>query len=204
MKITEESLRHLLGNTDMYLIDLLQKGYFSVPRNILDVGCGAGRNIWMLSSLGHQITAIDVHVEAISILETEISHHGIQNVATRVGELGHLGKGTEEFDFVICNAVLHFANSMDHFRNLFLDLVSLLEPGGIGFCRFVSSHTFNPEIGPFNTVVEVPDGSSLFVVDMNWFKESFIASGIIELVEPLKTVNVADVRTMTTLVFTTK
>ncbi|MGB0806666.1 MAG: class I SAM-dependent methyltransferase [Salibacteraceae bacterium] len=197
-------LKTLLGNTDMYLIDLIQKGYFDELKKIADVGCGSGRNIWLLNSLGHEIVAFDKDPSYVETMRLKLNLEALEKVDCRVGELGQIGELTEKFDFVICNAVLHFATDLNHFKKMFTELVGLLERDGILFIRMVTSHVFNSILAPFNEQKKLPDGSTRFVVDQQWLMEVLIPSLNLEFVEEFKTVNVNDKRTMSTLVLKTK
>jgi 2-polyprenyl-3-methyl-5-hydroxy-6-metoxy-1,4-benzoquinol methylase len=202
--IKEIELRQSLGAMDMYLIDLVQKGYFVSAQRIVDVGCGSGRNVWPLAQLGNSILGIDQNPEVVEEVNQWALSNEMHNVTARVGDLGSSLDLEEVFDFVICNAVLHFAKDQNHFHAMFTDLLRLVKPEGVVFCRFVSSHTLPITLGPFNRVMDLPDGSNRFVVDMEWFKHTFLNSKKRVLLAPIKTVNVDGLRTMTTLVFKTE
>ena len=103
-------LKKVLRNTDMYLIDLVQKGYFDSPLKILAVGCGSGRNMTMLAQLGHELTGIDMDEKVISALKSRFENE--KQIPIRpsigVGELGNLPLESKQFDFIICNAGFTF------------------------------------------------------------------------------------------------
>jgi len=199
-------VKRLLGKTDMYLIDLLQKGYFDKPLHVLDAGCGKGRNIWMLAEFGHAISACDTNESDLSILQEEVKKRKIDLSAinVRVGEIGKLPYRDQDFDFVICNAVLHFAKDKDHFLEMMRDLTRVVRKGGIIFTRFVSSHTLNNRGQEFNKTMQLPDGTNRFVVDENWLKSEVINGLGLELSEEFKTINIDNKRTMTTLILRAK
>ncbi len=199
-----QEIKHLLGNTDMYLIDLLQKGYFDQPISILDVGCGTGRNLWMFSQLRHSCVGVDKDPKRIELLNAEIRKSFDADVRVRVGELGVLSKTEPTYDFVICNAVLHFAKSQPHFEAMFRDLIKLAKGGGKVFCRFVSSHTLNLKPNQKGKFIRLPDGTHRFVVDYNWLIDDFLPQMEVDFLEVPKTVNINDIRSMTTLVLKTK
>jgi 2-polyprenyl-3-methyl-5-hydroxy-6-metoxy-1,4-benzoquinol methylase len=41
----ENNIKEIIGNTDLYLLDQKLKSRYKKKENILDVGCGKGRNI---------------------------------------------------------------------------------------------------------------------------------------------------------------
>jgi 2-polyprenyl-3-methyl-5-hydroxy-6-metoxy-1,4-benzoquinol methylase len=200
------SLQQLLGKIDMYLLDLLQKGYFNSPLKILDAGCGSGRNMMLLAKLGHQLTGVDQDRGVILELKDQISRDDVlvKQISVGVGEMGNLNYTDEEFDMVICNAVLHFANDKNHFESMFRDLVRVVKSGGVLFLRFVSSHTMINQLGEFNKVMSLPDQTERFVVDYQWLKTQLISKLNLVYLEEFKTVNIDDKRTMTTLILATK
>lgn len=202
MKTNE--LKDVLGNADIYLIDLVQKGYFDESKQILDAGCGSGRNALFFQKLGHEVLALDQEAENMEELEMYIKEHALSNICCRVGELGALEMKKQRFDVVLCNAVLHFAKDKAHFERMFADLVAHLKPQGILFIRLVTSHTYNSVSGPFNEVKQLPDESARFVVDITWLIQVVLEKYNVNFLESLKTVNVAGLRTMTTLVLTTE
>tara|TARA_R110002050_G_scaffold300786_1_gene472710 strand:+ start:51661 stop:52284 length:624 start_codon:yes stop_codon:yes gene_type:complete len=202
--VSTQTITYFLGKTDMYLIDLLQKGYFNNQLHILDAGCGMGRNLWMLAKLGHTLIGIDQNEIAIKSLNNEINRLKMdQNISARVGELDNLPFTDKEFDFVICNAVLHFAKDVSQFELWFAEIVRVVKPQGVVFLRFVSSHTMD-DSKSWNQVVNLPDGSTRFVVNESWLKEYLIPRYNLIYSEEFKTVNVANKRTMTTLVLRAK
>jgi 2-polyprenyl-3-methyl-5-hydroxy-6-metoxy-1,4-benzoquinol methylase len=199
-----ERLKEVLGQTDMYLIDLIQKGYFDKDLKIIDVGCGLGRNIKIFESLGHHVVGVDSSERAVQLIQEKMRNKEFPDIQVRVGELGKLAGEYSGYDFVICNAVLHFAHGKAHFESMFSDLMNLIHSNGVVFIRLVTSHTFSSLQGPFNRGMELPDGSWRYVVDFDWLTTHLFEVNKVRILEELKTVNVANKRTMTTLVLTTK
>jgi ubiquinone/menaquinone biosynthesis C-methylase UbiE len=199
------SLKKLLGKTDMYLIDLLQKGYFDNPLNVLDVGCGQGRNMCLLNDLGHKVTGLDVSIQQIEALNKAfLTDKTIKHPMVRVGELGDLPIEDSSFDFIICNAVLHFAKSIAHFQSMFDDLVRVVNKNGVIFIRLVTSHTLGISENDANKVVAIPDGTERFVVDYAWLKSKIEHTNSVGYAEQIKTVNIDGKRSMTTVILRAK
>jgi len=199
-------VKEFLGKTDMYLVDLLQKGYFDSKVSVLDAGCGKGRNIWMLANLGNNVEACDQNKELVSDLNKKRIELGFsgQQVNIRVGEIGKLPYRDSQFDFVICNAVLHFSKDQNHFENMMVDLGRVVKKNGVLFARFVSSHTFENIAENFNQIIALPDGTIRFVVDENWFKNELLPKLNFSFTEEFKTINIDGKRTMTTVVLRAK
>ena len=69
MSITT-SLKNLIGQTDIYLLDQIMKGRYTENEKILDAGCGEGRNMhWFLQS-GFEIYGTDINEAAIAQLKS--------------------------------------------------------------------------------------------------------------------------------------
>ena len=103
-----------------------------------------------------------------------------------------------EFDLIICNALLHFANDKEHFERMLQSMWNRLEQGGILFMRLASNIGIEPLIEPMgNGKYALPDGTIRYLVDQNEllkYTENMNAT----LVEEIKTTNVQDMRCMTT------
>ena len=203
---SSQELRHLLGKTDMYIIDLIQKGYFDKPLSVLDAGCGSGRNLFLLARLGHKIVGVDKDEEVVLQLKNHINDMPeiSQAIDVRVGELDHLPFSNCEFDVVVCNAVLHFARDIENFERMLTELKRVVVNKGVIFLRLVTSHTMVKKESQFNKTMMIADGTNRFVVDHFWLKNILKTKLDLEFLEEFKTVNVDDKRTMTTLVLGAK
>jgi len=95
---------------------------------------------------------------------------------------------------------LHFAESTEMFFTYFSELVRVLKPGGSLFIRMTSDvgieHTINHIK---NGVYTLGDGSDRFLLSRKLLKE-LLDTFPITLLEPFKSTNVSDLRTMSTLV----
>jgi 2-polyprenyl-3-methyl-5-hydroxy-6-metoxy-1,4-benzoquinol methylase len=77
--------------------------------NILEIGCGNGRDSIYFARAGYQVTAVDVVPEAISLARTNISEAKVQ-VKTEVANVEKLPFEDESFDAIFCLSVLHSTN----------------------------------------------------------------------------------------------
>lgn len=184
----------LIGNIDIYIIDQILKGRYQSSNSILDAGCGSGRNLKWFYQNNFALTGIDSDAERIAQAKEfypEISEN------LTVSNLADLPFGENVFDHIICSAVLHFAESRNHFDKMFSELVRVLKLNGTLFIRAAS----NIGLGEIIPVVQDADNkvNGSFYITRKIIEE-MLKSHSLKLIEPVKTTNVQDVRAMTTLV----
>jgi len=156
---------------------------------------------WFLQN-NFDIYGIDQNEESIRLLR--INNPGIPESRFRVSSVEKMPLPDNHFDHVISSAVLHFATGTGHFRNMLQEMLRVLKPGGSLFIRMTSDIGIEHKVILIsNGVYDIPDGSRRFLLTrklladcMQDFNFSFL--------EPLKTVNVDDVRCMSTLVLQKK
>ena len=192
--------QQLYGNIDIYLFDQLLKGRFDDCKTVLDAGCGGGRNLHYFLQNGYQVYGIDPNpeaVEAVKQLSATLAPENPQsNFAVATAE--QLPYTDDFFDLVICNAVLHFAQSHEQFNAMLKSMWRVLKPGGFFFARLASNIGIENAVQPLGDgVFALPDGSTRYLVNeqmlLNYTRQ---LNG--ELFEPIKTTNVQGLRCMTT------
>ena len=192
------SIQSLVGNTDIYLLDQIMKGRYAPQDTILDAGCGTGRNLqWFLQN---DITVYGIDSNETVVQELQQKMPFLPAERFQVAGLAHIPFAENFFDHIICNAVLHFAESESQFINMIEGLVRVLKPGGSLFIRMASTIGMEDKVVLIKEgVYHIPDGTmrflltkSLLTIFMQQFQLSFL--------EPLKIVNVNDTRCMATLV----
>ncbi|MEP7036994.1 MAG: class I SAM-dependent methyltransferase [Acidobacteriota bacterium] len=200
------NVSELFGNIDIYLFDQIQKGRFSREMSILDAGAGGGRNLIYFLRSGFNVFAVDRNAEAVEQIKylSKILAPNLPPENFQVSTVEKMPFPDNYFDWIISNAVLHFAENEQHFNEMFAEMWRVLKRSGILFARLASSIGIENLIVPTeNGRYLLPDGSERFLVDeeflMNTMK-NFSA----ELLEPLKTTNVQNLRCMTTLVMSKK
>jgi len=190
------SIQEVLGDTDIYLIDQIMKGRYEMKDLILDAGCGHGRNLhWFLQN-NISIYGVDQDEMAISSLQ---SRHPLLAERFQQSAVEKLPFENQYFHHVISSAVLHFARNTQHFHHMIAEMVRVLQSGGSLFIRMTSDIGIEDKVRSVGDgVYDIPDGSRRFLLTrqlltdtMEKYKLSFL--------EPLKTVNVNDVRCMSTL-----
>lgn len=191
-------LKELLRNIDLYLLDQFLKGRIHRNSRILDAGCGVGRNSHYFLDNDYDIRGFDPLEESVKQIHLDYpekqgfySVNSIENYAPNT-----------KFDFVICNAVLHFADSHQQFHQMMDGLSSFLTDKGILFIRMTSEFA-NPYFYEVNENGRstLPDGTERYLLSKIELTAAMNRNQLYFL-EPLKTINVNDERSMSTLVLT--
>lgn len=187
---------------DLSLLDQVLKGRFIPGSKVLDVGFGSGRNSFWFLNNGFNVHGIEQSKESLVRFHKSLILLEKDPGNFIYGNLEELPYKNGEFDLVICNAVLHFSKSEEHFQSLFSELVRMLNSNGILFIRMTSDIGIADKItNGKNRVFLLPDNSHRFLLTRELLLEVMDTHSL-KFVEPLKTVNVNDVRCMTTLVLT--
>lgn len=196
------SITALLGSTDIYLIDQIMKGRYSPGDKILDAGCGGGRNMRWFVRNNFEIYGIDSSEAAIINLRNEYPTLPAENL--QVSFIEKLPFPDHFFDHVITSAVLHFAASTTHFRAMMEEMLRVLKPSGTLFIRMTSDIGIEDKVKLLpNGNHLIPDGSMRFLLTKPLLAECMLQFNL-SFSEPLKTVNVDDMRCMSTLMLQKK
>lgn len=196
------NLREEFGDIDIYLFDQIQKGRFLPGMKILDAGCGGGRNIVWLMRNGFDVFGVDRDenaVEAVRDMAAKLAP-GLSQENFQHASLESIPFLGESFDWVICNAVMHFAEDRGQFDRMLAEQWRVLKPGGVFFARLASSIGIEQLLVPTsNGRYIMPDGSERFIVDERILRDATMRVGG-RFIEPIKTTNVENLRCMTTWV----
>lgn len=185
------TLQQQFGPIDIYLFDQLLRGRIAPGMRIFDAGCGYGRNLIYFLNEGYEVFGVDRDPRAIASL---------RGPNFRVENIEDTSLPSAFADVVLSSAVLHFARDDEHFRAMLDGCWRILKPGGLFFCRLASS------IGIENQIAQIagrryllPDGSERYLVDEALLCALTKQLGG-ELLDPLKTTVVQNLRSMTTWV----
>ncbi len=191
------NLSHYVGNTDIYLIDQILKNRYHLNEKILDAGCGKGRNLHWFYHQGFQLFGIDKNGENIHQVKKQYPRVEKNFLVSTIEQTPF---PNEEFHHIICNAVFHFAQDENHFLDMFAEMFRLLKPNGSLFIRMASNFVLKDKmIALSNGRCQLPDGTQRFLLTktlLNKLQNKHHFSYL----ETIKTTNVNDVRSMTTLV----
>lgn len=194
------SLQEQFGQIDIYVFDQILRGNITPQMRVLDAGCGYGRNLVYLLRQGNEVFAVDANPEAVAhvrALASEIAPT-LPPENFRQGVIEQMDFPDAFADVVLCNSVLHFARSEQHFLAMVSELWRVLRPGGMLFCRLGSRIGMEFE-RVRDHIYRIGDGSEWFLVDEAvLLRMSGQMNGL--LVDPLKTTIVQDHRCMTTWV----
>lgn len=194
------ALHEAFGDIDIYLFDQLLRGRFDGARTVLDAGCGAGRNLVYLLRAGFDVHAVDRDPRSVARVRELAARlaPALPPEHVQVAEVDALPFSDASMDAVISSAVLHFARDPAHFDGMVDEMWRVLRPGGLLFARLASSIGMEARVRAVgNGVYALPDGSRRFLVDQAGLLARTEALGG-ELLDPIKTTNVQDLRAMTT------
>ncbi len=192
------TLQEQFGAIDIYLFDQLLRGNISPGMKIFDAGCGTGRNIVYLLREGYQVFGADPDPSAVEAVRRLAPNLPAENFRVESVEANSFPDAFA--DVVICNTVLHFARDDDHFRAMLNGCWRTLKPGGLFFSRLASSIGSERLLKPLGGKrFLMGDGTERYLVDdtslMQWTAELGA-----QLVDPIKTTVVQNLRSMTTWV----
>lgn len=199
-----KSLNNLLGNIDIYLLDQILKGRFHQEMNILDAGCGEGRNSIYFLNGGYRIFGIDSDLSAIQMARVyaKTIDKSYDTLRFQKASVQDIPFHNAAFDAVISSAVLHFAKSTEDFEKMWAEMLRVLKPGGTFFLRTCTDRdnilANSPSLG--HGVYLLPDGSERFVFTEELEKQLVQKYGL-EYLEPPKSVLVHGQRSMGVFVF---
>jgi tellurite methyltransferase len=193
-------IHEAVGETDIYLIDQIMKGRYQPKDTILDAGCGYGRNLhWFLQN-DYTVYGVDQDETAID----DLRRKGAPALSERfqAAQLDDLPFTDKRFEHIICSAVLHFAKDTTHFHRMVAEMLRVLKPKGSLFIRMTSDIGIEDRVRPLvDGVYQIPDGSTRFLLTRTLLTET-MQKNKLSFLEPFKTVNVNDLRCMSTLVLT--
>ena len=174
------------------------KGRYNATNKILDAGCGEGRNMhWFLQN-GFEIYGTDINEAAIAQLKS--ANPDLTAERLHVAPVEKLPYTDNYFNHIISSAVLHFANSTQHFKAMLTEMARVLKTNGSLFIRMTSDIGIENNVKLISDgVYIIPDGSKRFLLTKTLLAECMQENNL-SFLEPLKTVNVDDLLCMSTLV----
>jgi tellurite methyltransferase len=194
------NLREWFGPIDIYLFDQLLKGRFDPRMRLLDAGCGTGRNLIYFLREGYEVCGVDQSAEAVTqvrALASRLAPH-LPHANFRVEAVERMSFADATFEIVISSAVLHFARDEEQWQTMVREMWRVLRSGGVFFSRLASSIGIEDKAERIEgRRYHLPDGSDRFLVDEEMLLAATESLGG-EWLEPLKTVVVQNMRSMST------
>lgn len=200
--MTIQQLNKELGNIDIYLLDQILKNRYSKDAKILDAGCGEGRNIIYFLNNNYNVYGIDNNEDAIRMLHFLVGsgYPSVSKNNFQVCSIERMPFEVNSFDVVICSAVLHFARDHSHFESMFKALINVLKIYGQIFIRMTSDIGIDTSSFEQNgDLYHLGDGSTRYLITRELISE-LMKKYSLELIEPIKSTNVNDLRSMATIV----
>lgn len=191
-----------LGRIDIYLLDQLMKNRVHPSMRILDAGCGSGRNAQYFVENNFDIWGIDRQAEAIEVIQENVRYWNSKYDPSKfsIADLAKIPFPANHFDFIISSAVLHFAENRAHFLQLMEEKIRVLRPKGIIWFRMTTKHTLEQYAQHLHDdIYALPDGSTRYLLDLEVLSQ-LMEKHALQFLDPFKTVNVANLRTMATVV----
>jgi SAM-dependent methyltransferase len=151
---------------------------------ILDLGCGAGRNSIFLAQRSFQVTAIDFSANAIAKLEARASELGVrEQITTAVGSIAaRMPFDKSTFDFAVDVTTSNSLN-LNEFNSLESELSRVLKPDGY-FMSYVMADDdeylgANPDLEGFTVIPE--SGLRDRAISENLLRSTYANWDILEL-----------------------
>lgn len=171
-----DQINDFLGDLDLFLMDWILKGKVPFGSKILDAGSGVGRNLSYFLNGNFEVHAIDRNHKEIELLNF-VAQKSFNRKPGKEADLLHIPFEDQQFDFIICSRVLHFADDEKAFRKMTSELFRVLKPSG---CLYVSMASSLSERVPLEMASEnkmlFPDGKARFLLteelldafEVNW------------------------------------
>ena len=117
--------------------------------HLLDLGCGAGRNLIPMAKLGWHVTGIDLSRPMLDAAAARVAHEGLGARAHLLqAPMAPLPVPDTSADFVVAHGICNLARSAAEFRLAVADAGRAARPGAALFVFTFSRHTLSPDATP--------------------------------------------------------
>lgn len=121
---TEFLIRTMLGK---YPNLKLEQNYEN--KNVLDLGCGDGRNMILLKNLGLNIYATEITPEICTSVTKRMKKFGI-DADIRVGRNSNIPFEDDFFDYIVASASIYYVDKNESFKDNLKESLRVLKKGG--------------------------------------------------------------------------
>ena len=149
---------------------------------VLDLGCGGGRNTYMLISYGFDTYACDLHSGMVEATRVKVSQLiGYDEAALRIiqADMLKLPYDSSNFDIVLANGIYHNTSSVEEFETAVTETARVLKAGGL-----LCFNVFTEEFVDSNLVKQklphlylTPDNLNMILLPIKKIKKIFIEKG---------------------------
>lgn len=136
------------------------------PVDVLDIGCGAGRNAVPLALLGHRVTGVDNAPRMLEAARGQAVARGAQDCTWVAAEMDQLPFAEASFDLVVAHGVWNLAGSDGQFLRAVAEAGRVARPGAtlfvFTFARLAAGGLAvpGPQAGESRFAVPSADGSA--------------------------------------------
>jgi len=100
-------------------------------QKILDIGCGNGRMMQLLTDKNIEYVGFDISGKLINIARDKCQQYSFKTVDFQVGDMRHLPYQENIFDIILAVAVLHHLPHPDNRWQALQEIYRILKPGGL-------------------------------------------------------------------------
>lgn len=118
------------------LIQFIARNYYRKDRSkvrLLEVGCGAGANVWYMAREGFEVTGIDASATGIQIAKSRLDSEGLL-ARMIIGDVSRLPFESEYFDAVIDSECI-YSNRFEDAEKILDEVKRVLRTGGLFYSR---------------------------------------------------------------------
>lgn len=167
---------------DVQVARLVSKSKLTENANVLDLGCGEGRNIRLLCENGYSITGIDQSKHALAIVKKLYNIDSCNLICSDAVEaMSSLSNDT--FDLVLCWGLMHYIAETSSILN---EINKVLKKGGKTIISFSSNNEKRETIDSVKKyfsqeeIENLIDSAKLKIVDIGLIENNFIKDNKIE------------------------
>jgi len=99
-------------------------------RNVIDIGCGSGRNSIFLAKEGFDVTGVDFSEVPLGILKSKIKDGKIEDIHLLLGDAGKIPVKDVTFDAATCHFVWDL-HERDEQKEMIDETYRVLKPSGV-------------------------------------------------------------------------
>ncbi|MAJ51252.1 MAG: hypothetical protein CMB82_06525 [Flammeovirgaceae bacterium] len=125
-----DDINNFIGDIDLELLDQLLKGRFNDCHQLLEIGCGQGRNIIPFLNLKKAIYGIDLDEKNVALCKIIATSMGGNPSFFSKAHAHNLPFENNFFDAIINCRVMHFAKNSHDFKRQWKEQFRVLKKGG--------------------------------------------------------------------------